>query len=302
MQQKIRGCRTVTVPTPCLLLLCIALVFSPLAHSAVIEGMQLPAWVERQGMRSPATLGMQLGEKDVLETGAGARLRIRLRDGSQVKMGEKARVGVASLRAAPGGLLQGVLDVLRGAFRFTTALAAGAQRRDVTIRVSTLAIGVRGTDVWGKAASDRNIVCLIDGRVEVEDRANNKSFTMTQPLTFYIAPHDRSPLPVQPAPAEKLEGWVQETDLLKGHGVMRVDGQWALEGVRESLASAEQVQGRLYQAGYPADVRGLAARPGAFAVRVQGFSSKKDARAMRRKIKRTLGIKGLKILSPSAQP
>jgi hypothetical protein len=50
--------------------------------AAVVEGLQLPAWLERNGIRDSLTLGMSLQPQDTAETGPGARLLIRLEDGS----------------------------------------------------------------------------------------------------------------------------------------------------------------------------------------------------------------------------
>lgn len=207
------------------------LVLSPPSHAApgaTVEGLQPPAWVERDGTRTAIIPGMALNEKDQLQTGGGARLLIRLHDGTHVKVGENARLELATLKPAPRGVLRMLVDVLRGAFRYSTAGATAVPGHDVTIRVPTLSIGVRGTDVWGKAAADKNIICLIDGRVDIEDRANNRFFTMAQPLTFYIAPRGQPPLPLQPVARSRLRGWAKETDLSNGRGVVRADGIWSL--------------------------------------------------------------------------
>ena len=258
----------------------------------VVIGLQLPAWVVRDGTRISAMLGMELRERDRLETGAGARVLIRMQDGSQIKVGENARLELTLTTPARGRLLRAVIDVLQGAFRLTTAITSRVQSRELTIRVSTLALGVRGTDVWGKAAEDRNIVCLIDGHVDVEDRANNKSFTMTQPLTFYIAPHGRTPLPVQPVPRRRLKGWAKETELLSGRGVLRTDGVWAVRLVsRHSVQEATAARQELREAGYPADVV-PAVDDGSirFDVSMLGFVSKKDARTFKKKITDRHGV------------
>ena len=42
----------------------------------------------------------------------------------------------------------------------------GAQR-DVNVRVEQVTIGVRGTDFWGRSRDARQIVCLIEGAIEV---------------------------------------------------------------------------------------------------------------------------------------
>src|SRR4051794_15312116 len=58
------------------------------ASGAVVEAVQMPAWVERDGARMPAAPGMPLKERDQLRTGAHSRLLLKTADGSLVKLGE----------------------------------------------------------------------------------------------------------------------------------------------------------------------------------------------------------------------
>ena len=61
------------------------------APDAVVEGMQLPAWVTRDGKRQPLALGTELKSNDEVSTGGNSRLLLRLGDGSVVKLGENER-------------------------------------------------------------------------------------------------------------------------------------------------------------------------------------------------------------------
>ena len=45
--------------------------------------------------------------------------------------------------------------------------AATLLERDVRVKVNAVTAGIRGTDVWGKSESDRDIVCLLEGRIDV---------------------------------------------------------------------------------------------------------------------------------------
>jgi hypothetical protein len=59
---------------------------------AVVEAVQMPAWVERGGGRMPLAPGMALQSDDDLRTGADARLLLKLAEGSAVKLGENAQL------------------------------------------------------------------------------------------------------------------------------------------------------------------------------------------------------------------
>ena len=54
--------------------------------AAVVEGVQMPAWVERGGQRQPIVPGMVLQPGDVIQTGPGSRLLVRMSERSLVKL------------------------------------------------------------------------------------------------------------------------------------------------------------------------------------------------------------------------
>src|ERR1700704_6724727 len=100
---------------------------------AVVEGVQMPAWVERTEAGAPKKIpvvpGMQLKAGDKLVTGGGSRLQVRLAEGSVVKLGENGSLQLKELEPSKS-LFKAALGVLEGAFRFTTDLAAKSRKRD----------------------------------------------------------------------------------------------------------------------------------------------------------------------------
>jgi hypothetical protein len=129
---------------------------------------------------------MELASGDVVRTGAGARAYLMLAEGSRVKLGETARFTLHTRSLQPEKTFRGALDVLAGAFRFTTGKLAKALPREVSIRVGTATIGIRGTDVWGKTDKDGDLVALIEGRIDIT-RAGQVT-EMAQPMSYYDAP------------------------------------------------------------------------------------------------------------------
>jgi hypothetical protein len=129
------------------------------APAAVVEGVQMPAWLERTvtggTRRIPLSPGLELRGGDEVRTGAGSRLYIKLAEGSLVKLGENASLRILDLAPDRGGFFRAALNVLEGAFRFTTDVLAKERRRDVSIRVATVTAGIRGTDLWGKSLPER---------------------------------------------------------------------------------------------------------------------------------------------------
>ena len=261
------------------------------APPAVVEAVQMPAWVERGGLRVPLAPGMDLRVSDELRTGADARLLVKLADGSAVKLGESAQLRLATLQTRKDNVFVSAMNVLQGAFRFTTDALAKPRRRDVTVTVATVTAGIRGTDLWGKAASDRDIVCLIEGRVEVS-RQGDPTVTMDQPLSFYIAPRGQPALAVAPVNPEQLKQWAAETEIADGQGAARRGGRWKVvlasgESENEVLGVYQQVRA----AGFAAELqpRRVEGRR-AYDVRIAGFPSQAEAEALARSLDGKYGV------------
>jgi hypothetical protein len=198
------------------------------AASAVgkIESLQLPAWLDRGGLTVPAAPGIELFAGDTLRTGKGARLLIGLNEGSLVRLGENAVFEVTKAERK-SGVFTAALAVVEGAFRFTTRAAGKLQARDVQIRVARNAtIGIRGTDLWGRGRDDKDIVCLIEGKIDVTGN-DSKTSRLDQPLQFFQSTRNAPPEPISFLDPKQLAIWALETDLEAGKGATE-GGQWKL--------------------------------------------------------------------------
>ncbi len=234
----------------------LASLFFTSAHAAstvgTIESLQLPAFLDRGGLTVPATPGIDLRAGDKLRTGRGARMIIALNEGSLVRLGENATFEiVAAERKA--GVYNAALNVLDGAFRFTTRVLAKTQPRNVNIRVGNNAtIGIRGTDLWGRGSANKDIVCLIEGKIEVTGN-NNKTIRLDQPLQFFQSTRNAPPEPVSFLDAKQLDIWAKETELEAGKGARR-DGIWKVTAAgfasRDAMLDASR---SMRDAGYPVE-------------------------------------------------
>ena len=264
------------------------------APAAVIEGMQMPAWVERNVLgsvrRAPLAPGVELESGDEVRTGAGARLYVRLAEGSVVKLGEKATLRIAELAPERGGVFAAALNVLEGAFRFTTDVLAKPRRRDVTIRVATVTAGIRGTDLWGKSVPERQIVCLIEGRIEV-GAEGEAPVTMDQPRQFYQRDKGQTQ-PVGFVDPVQLAQWARETEIAEGAGAARQGGKWRLTLSRASTqAAALELYDRLRDAGYPARIHPTTAGEArVYLVQISRLASRADAEALREQLRGMAGV------------
>lgn len=266
------------------------------AATLTVEAVVSPAWMERAGgAREPLAPGALLRTGDRVLTGAGARALLRMPEGSAVRLGENASFGVSRLDergAAAGRIVSGALDVAQGAFRFTTRFfGAPRARRELDIRIVTVTAGIRGTDLWGKGSAERDIVCLIEGQIEVEHRG--EKIAMRDPLSFLIAPREGARLPVAPVPAAQLQEWAAETEIAPASGASRRNGgHRALAAAALDAGAAEAAAGRLRAAGYPAVVRAYRDGDGLrYDVNVPGLASAGDAARLEQAL-RAAGLAG----------
>lgn len=177
---------------------------------AVVEAIQEAAAFQREGRQQPLKKGIELFSADIITTGSDARVVIRFSDGSLARIGAHARVIIDRLippSTKNEGGLTGVFEVLKGIFRFSTASSV-----DVKIHVgNTISAGVRGTDVYTHAKVDKDIVCLIEGKVKVQ--AGEVTDWLTQPKAGFVVPKGKAPLPISLIPEETFQKWLVNSEL-----------------------------------------------------------------------------------------
>ncbi len=280
-------------------LLAAAAVQAAAAAAAVVEGVQMPAWLERTvagGIRRlPLAPGMELRGGDEVKTGTASRLYVKLAEGSLVKLGENASLRLIDLQPDRDGVFRAAMNVLQGAFRFTTDLLAKERRREVTIRVATVTAGIRGTDLWGKSMPERQVVCLIEGKIEV-GAEGEAPVTMDQERQFYQRDKGQT-RPVGFVEPAQLAQWAQETEIADGQGGARSGGKW-----RVTLASAGTqsealaVYDQLRTAGYAAEIHpAKAGDKRVYMVRISRLPTKADAEALAAQLRGKHGVEEPKV-------
>lgn len=257
------------------------------APDAVVEGIQLPAWVTRDGKRQPLALGTELKSNDEVSTGASSRLLLRLGDGSAVKLGENGKLQLSDLvQKRKEGFIAATLRVLEGAFRFTTEAAVkNRTTRDITVQFPTVTAGIRGTDIWGKNLGDKEVVVLIEGKIIVT-RKGDQPVQMKDPLTYLQAPKS-GPATVDAVPMDQLKAWAAETEIGEGKGALRKGGRWKLYiGSYQQQLEALSLYDSLRREGYPVRIQPQQGdgEP-LYRVRLAGFSSEQEANALGARLK-----------------
>ena len=115
--------------------------------------------------------GATVEHLDRLETGGDARLEVTLLDDTKLTLGEQAKVTVDSFVFDPNaGKGEAVLQVVKGAFRFTTGKIGAMASKKVEVKTGFATLAVRGTDFWAGPIDGSNGVLLLTGKVEVKTK------------------------------------------------------------------------------------------------------------------------------------
>lgn len=260
---------------------------------AVVESVQMPAWVEHNGARQPLEPGKVLQDHDRLVTGADARVLIQLAEGSAVKLGANTQLDLNDLGWRENRVFTAVLDVAKGAFRFTTGLFSKLhQQRSVNVRIATITAGIRGTDLWGSADADRDLVCLLEGRITVS-HPQDAVRELSEALSFYTVPKGEAPNPVGKVDPEQVIKWAAKTEVQAGSGFTRRGGRWMVElAVFDAKDDALALYDRSRAAGYAAHIRPRATQRGGhrYSVRVTQLESETEAAVLAEKLKTLLEL------------
>ena len=270
------------------------LLFAPpalAAPNAVVHAVQMPAWLDRAGRVTPLVPGQEMKSGDRVRTGEGARAYLKLPEGSLVKLGASAQL-VFQTPPVEDSTYRAAMDVLAGAFRFTTATVQKLRKRDVSIRVGTATIGIRGTDVWGRSGNDSDLVMLLEGQIELQP-ALGEAFAMNEPNIVFTAAKGGAAAPLTVATPREIATRARETEIQSGDGAARSHGRWQLflgsfAGQDAALAVYDQAQDK----GFAARIRPGRDASGTlhYAVVLPGFADQAEAMAAALRLKAATGL------------
>lgn len=247
----------------------------------VVEAVQLPAWVEHSGQRRPAQPGQTLGARDSAITAEGARMLLRLPDRSMVKLGEKTQFLIEEMAQSRSGkvdpgTLKSTLRLVTGIFRYATDYSSKALgvRRDLSLKINTATVGVRGTDFWSMTDEAHDAVCLFEGKVEVLSSAQG-SIPLDKPGAFWLTFTGKPATPPGQATPDQLAKFIAQAELTPGAGIALEGGRWrAVAALLSSGVEAAALRERLRTAGYPADIL---VKRGRYEVRINDLATEQDA-------------------------
>ncbi|AOF86308.1 sporulation related domain protein [Hydrogenophaga sp. RAC07] len=254
----------------------------------VVEAIQLPAWVERNGQRRAAEPGVQLRATDKAITAGNARMLLRMSDRSTIKLGENSEFVIESLavrqpQAAGPSELSATLRLVTGVFRYATDYSSKAlgNKRDINLKMATATVGIRGTDFWSMSDAAHDAVCMFEGKVEVV-RDAKPGVMLEKPGAFWVSFTGEPEKPAGQATPDQLAKFIGQAEMQPGQGIVLQGGQWrAVAGLMPSGVAANALRTNLQAAGYPAEVM---AKDGKFEVRINQLATREDAEVVLKRL------------------
>ena len=237
------------------LMMSVLLLVSTIVNAAsvgVVDGLQAPAWLVRDGRSQPLAVGTPLQNNDRIETGKKARVLLTLNEGSHVKLGENATFDMNNMEPnAANNTFKGLLNIVKGAFRFTTGLIEKqTAKREIDVRFGTITAGIRGTDIWGIVDDKKDLVALIEGKIDVS-HTNGTTDHLTEPLQVFTANKNEAPSAVSKVDVPTVTTLAKETDFVDNTGVTKTNGAWRVNmGFYKQKSDAEIAQSKYQSLGY----------------------------------------------------
>jgi hypothetical protein len=174
------------------------------------------------GKETKLAAGAEINDGDVLRTGVGSNLQIRMTDESILALKERTTLSIDQYRfnGQQDGSERAFYRLLKGGFRTISGLIGKTNRANYEVRTSVATIGIRGTayslalceagscvDAGGKAARDGLYGAVSEGKVAANNRKGAFEFVAGE--AFFAPRPDAGVEKLLVAPAflaDRLEG------------------------------------------------------------------------------------------------
>jgi len=158
-----------------------------------------------EGASTPLDLGASVFLNQEVSTGEEARLELTFDDGTQLTLGEKAKMVLDTFVYSPAQGTGTMKLAVVGAFRFVSGQVTKQHETQVAVTTPVATVGIRGTEFWGGPIDDQALgVFLIEGAVTVTN-PNGEQTLDTPGQGTNIATPDAAPGPVTIWPQDKVD-------------------------------------------------------------------------------------------------
>ncbi len=164
--------------TRTVLVLATAFLIGVAAHPAAAQDA-IGSVSRLQGVATGANEALDVGSSVFLNqevsTGEEARLELAFADGTQLTLGENAKMILDTFVYNPAEGTGKMKLAVVGAFRFVSGQVSKQPNKEVAVTTPVATVGIRGTEFWGGPIDDQALgVFLIDGEVSVTNAAGEQ--------------------------------------------------------------------------------------------------------------------------------
>lgn len=238
----------------------------------VITRVTPPAWVVRNGARTPLAPETALQPGEILHTGAGGRLEANLGRFGRLHLGAHARAFAVDSGTA-------TLRILAGAFRISgQATPSGV---GWLLRLPGLSASVADADLLGQVTESRQHLVLRRGSAVVRTDMGEVLNMERTAERLELAPGNQTATIAQEATSAQVR-LLEETGFRPGDGTLVPGGRWRVTVLEtRSEWKALAAYDRLRDAGYPAIISPSDGRSDpVYGVVVRGMHVRTEAEAV----------------------
>ena len=168
-------------------------------------------FVETTGRRDPLKLGDPVHAGDTLDVAAGAKLKLRMNDGSVIAVASGSRVTIAEYRVGDNGESRdATLSLGEGLLRAVVSTLTGPPHFEVDTATGVAA--VRSTDWFIEAKPGSTQVGVLDGRVSLKSVATGQEIVIP-PRWGARVEAGRDPVPARVWTEAEFADFIQRTNL-----------------------------------------------------------------------------------------
>jgi len=172
MQRLINSIRQFLFALSVVFLMPVLAISAPVGEIDFIQG---EVTIERLAGEFAAKQGDTIDVGDTLVTGDKSRVRILFTDHSSMQLGSHARSSIKQYTSSDEGIIDSLLELAEGRARFIVNKIKSSDSK-YQIKMRTVLIGVRGTDILAQAESSVEHIALVEGRVALSDSSAGEIF------------------------------------------------------------------------------------------------------------------------------
>lgn len=193
----------------CLVFMAISFVsFSGHAWTVMVLSSEPKAeWINAKGEKQPLKVGQFLNYGDTVITGAGTKVKM-IENHSVMVIGEKTTLKIEEPEKKDGPPSQITLNLSAGKARFVVDKGEAKKYR---YRIPSIVAGVRGTEFVLTAATEKEVLCVLEGEVGAEIVASGAQATVKKNIGWIREGNQEGKL--LPTTSEQRQNWVKATSL-----------------------------------------------------------------------------------------